>query len=132
MKFKFNFKLTAFLVSLFISLLIIILGNKNKYCLSFGFAMLGFALVIFVMYNNEKTDKTIEEVDAQIDELSQEYTDLDEEDDLNGEVLEENYAYSIKQLYIRRSKLLKRKKKVVITFYLCAALLVLFGIVGIF
>ena len=71
MKKKFNLKLTAFLVSLFISLMIIILGNKNPYCLSFGFVFMSVSMVLYVLYNNEKTTKTILELDNAIDELDE-------------------------------------------------------------
>ena len=126
MKFKFNFKLTAFLVSLFISLIIVILGNKNQYCLSFGFMLMGVSLSLFVLYNNEKTYITIDEIDAQLDEVDLEMAEVDDE------LAQEEYAYVVKQLYLRRVKLLKRKKKVALTFYLCSALLVILGIIGLF
>ena len=132
MKKKFNFKLTALLVSLFLSLIIMVLGNKNQYCLSFGFIMLGFCSALFVNYNNEKTSQAIQEIDQEIDELDFENgvdIDGDGEEDV---VADEEKAYVLQQLCLQQSNLIKRKKKVSIIFYLCAAMLVLLGIVGIF
>jgi hypothetical protein len=132
MKKKFNFKLTALLVSLFLSLIIIILGNKNKYCLSFGFILLGFCAAFFVNYNNEKTDKQIQEIDRELDELDlSDGIDIDEDGE-EDVITDEEKAYILQQLCLQQSNLTKRKKKVSITFYLCAAMLVLLGILGIF
>ena len=119
-------------MSLFLSLIIIILGNKNKYCLSFGFILLGFCAGLFVVYNDEKTKQAIIEIDKNLDEL-----DLEDMIDIDGDgqedpVTDEEKAYVLQQLCLQRSNLIKRKKKVAISFYLCACLLILFGIVGIF
>ena len=127
MKFKFDFKLTAFLVSLFLSLIVLILGNKNDYCLSFGFILLGISAVLFVFYTNSKTQQDIQEIDKEIEKYDEEY-DLFEESD---ELIEER-AYVMQQLYLSQNKLMKRKRKVSITFYLCAALLIILGIIGLF
>lgn len=132
MKKKFNFKLTALLVSLFISLILIILGNSNKYCLSFGFILLGLAAALYVLYNNEKTLHEIDEINKELDEidLNEDFDfDSDGEEDLLND---EDKAYVLQQLYLRQGNLIKRKKKVTIIFYLCAALMVLLGIIGIF
>ena len=127
MKFKFNFKLTAFLVSLFLSLIVLILGNKNQYYLSFGFVLLGISAILFVFYTNEKTQQAIEEVDREIEKYDEEFDEFEETEELLDE-----RAYVMQQLYLSQNKLMKRKRKVTITFYLCAALLILLGIVGIF
>lgn len=128
MKFKFNFKLTAFLVSLFLSLIVLILGNKNPYCLSFGFIFLGISAVLFVFYTNEKTQQYIAEVDKEIDKYDQEFDKLNED----NEEIQMERAYVMQQLYLSQNKLMKRKRKITIVFYLCAALLIVLGIVGIF
>lgn len=121
MKFKFNLKLTAFLVSLFIGLLLVILGNRSIYCLSFGFIFIAISLEFFVYYANEKTSKSISELKQEIDEV-----DADEELD------NEDKVYILKQLYLRERKLSKSKKRVSIVFSICALSLVILGIVGIF
>ncbi len=125
MKIKLNAKLTAFLVSLFISLIIIILGNKNKYCLSFGFVALAVSMVIFAKYNKERTQKMLDEIDNEIEELEESLENATEEE-------ADDIIYSVKQLYIRSGKLLKRKKTGSLAFYLFAGFLVLFAIIGIF
>lgn len=127
MKFKFNFKLTAFLVSLFLSLIILILGNKNQYCLCFGFILLGLSAALFVYYNNDKTTQTIEEINKEVDELDEEFAQFED-----NEEIQEERAYALQQLYLRQNRLMKRKRKVSVTFYLCAGLLILLGIIGFF
>ena len=129
MKFQFNLKLTAFLVSLFISLIMIILGNKNQYCLSFGFIALGLSLFLFVLYNDEKVAKTVVDLDNEIEDFASTLED-NATDNAFDEVDES--AYALKQQYLRRKKIVKHAKKVKITFYLCAILFVVLGIVGIF
>jgi len=131
MKFKFNFKLTAFLVSLFLSLLLVILGSKNKYCLSFGFMLMGASLTLFVWYNNEKMQTEIENLNNEIDEIEANYDALAEETDFN-ESVEEERVYVLKQMYIRQNKLEKNKKKSIILFNLCGFALIILGFVGMF
>lgn len=75
MKRKINFKLTFILVSLFIGFLLIVLGNKNKYCLSFGFIALAVALIIYVVDKFQSINKKIIEIDIQIDETNVEDVD---------------------------------------------------------
>ncbi|MBQ9795376.1 MAG: hypothetical protein IJW36_00240 [Clostridia bacterium] len=121
MKIKFNFKLTVFLVSLFISLLILILGNKNSYCLSFGFICLGLSIALYVWYNNEKSINSIAEIDSQVEIIEDDETVDDNEK-----------TYMISQLYLRQSKLIKNKKKVARVFYITAVLFVFIGIIALF
>ena len=120
-KFKFNFKLTAFLVSLFVSLILLILGSKNKYCLSFGFMALGVSLGLFFWYNNEKMQSYLAEVDHEIDEVET-TEDLEDEDK----------AYVLKQLYIIKTKIEKKKKSSNIAFLICGVALVIVGFVALF
>lgn len=70
MKKEFNIKLTAFLVSLFIGLLLIILGNKNKYCLGFGLIVLGISLGLYMLYKIEIFDGQIRELMEKAEELT--------------------------------------------------------------
>ena len=108
-KFKFNYKLTISLVSLFISLLLIILGNKNNYCLSFGFIIMGLAIAFYAMYKTDKFNEVILEINNEIDES-------DKEDN-----------YTITQLKKEKTKFIKQKKRFMFVFYLCAVLLVVVG-----
>ena len=121
MKFKFNLKLTTFLVSLFIGLLLIILGSGNKYCLSFGFIVIGLSLPVFVWYNNEKTRKEYDELSKLIEEIEQ---DLDVED--------QEQMFALSQVYVARKKVERNKHKSVILFYSCGIMLLILGFIGMF
>lgn len=107
MKKKFNYKLTLALVSLFISLLLIIIGNKNKYCLFFGFLFLAVSVVIFAKLRIDKINKILKETEIEIDK--------DDEPDV--EFLTEVY----KELAVLR----RQKRSTAISFYLFSALLVI-------
>ena len=117
MKKKFNLKLTIVLVSLFISLLTIILGNKNQYCLSFGFIFLGLTLFLVGNYSCSKIDETSKKIDEEIEETDK----TDEESE-----------YVLKELNKVRNQLDKKKKSTKLMFSLCAVLLILAGFVGFF
>lgn len=107
--FKINYKLTISLVSLFISLLLIILGNKNKYCLSFGFILMGVSVGFYTLYKGEKFDEAIVEV----------YNDIEE--------TEEQNEFELKQLSKELKKLTKQKKRFNFMFYFSAVLLIFVG-----
>ncbi len=111
MKFKFNLKLTICLVSLFVGFVLLIVGNQNKYCQSFGFFFLAVGIIFFAIDRTNKIDKKCIEIDKLIDKESE----LDDEKliDVNAEF----------------STLYKQKKRINIVSYLCA---ILFAIVGIF
>ena len=107
--FKFNLKLTISLVSLFVSLLLIIIGNKNNYCLSFGFILMGVAIAFYAMFKTEKFNETLLEINNDIEEL-------DKEDE-----------FELKQLNRERKRFTAQKRRFNFTFYLCAFLLVIVG-----
>ena len=71
MKKKFDFKLTAILVSLFIGFLLLVLGNKNKYCLSFGFIVLGISVVLYGLNKRNQLKNLIAKYDTALDEESE-------------------------------------------------------------
>ena len=138
-KFKFNLKLTAFLVSLFIGLLLVILGSKNKYCFSFGFIVIGISLIVLIGYNNEKIQNTITEIADELDEID--YFELKKEDsDEIDEDYEEKFdmekeqekAYVVRELTIAQSKLKKRKRRSAVLFAMCSLGLIFLGIFGLF
>ena len=106
---KFDLKLTGFLVSLFIGLLLIILGSKNSYCLSFGLMITGFSLGLYSMYKSAKLNKLIEEVETEIEE-----TNVED-------------SYTLKQLFKIKSKLKKQRRSVNFVFFLTAVLLIVLG-----
>ena len=109
MKNKFNLKLTLSLVSLFISLILIIVGNKNNYCLSFGFILMGVALGLYALYKSEAIDNVLVEINNDIEE-----TDVTD-------------AFTLQELFKERKKFTKQKRNLNFTFYLCAILLVVVG-----
>lgn len=119
-KFKFNFKLTAFLVSLFIGLLLLILGNKSEYCLSFGFIIVGLSLALFIWYFNEKLDMELITTAQAIDEI-------EESEEQSNETV-----YILQQLYIKQKKLLKSKRSTFILFSLSGFALVVLGLFNLF
>ncbi len=121
MKKNFNIKLTAFLVSLFVSLLIVILGNKNQYCLGFGFMLMALSVVLYVLYNDEKTAQICTEIDERISEI--------ENDDSMPEA-ERDYA--MQELFLGQIKLTKRKKKITVIFYSFAIMLFILGFFALF
>lgn len=121
MKGKFNIKLTAFLVSLFVSLLIIILGNKNKYCLAFGFIVLSLSVVLYVLYNDDKTKEINAEIEERIAEIEN-----------DNEMPEDERDYAMQELFLCQIKLMKRKKRITIIFYLFAIMLFVLGFFSMF
>ena len=91
------------------SLLLIIIGNKNNYCLSFGFILMGVAIAFYAIYKTEKFNQTLLEIDNEMEELG-------EEDE-----------FELKQLNRERKKFTAQKRRFNFTFYLCAFLLVIVG-----
>ena len=109
MKKKFNYKLTISLVSLFISLLLIIIGNKNNYCLSFGFILMGVAIAFYAMHKTETFNDTLVEINNDLQQT------------------EEENVFAIKELEKERKRFIRQKRRFNFTFYLCAVLLVIVG-----
>lgn len=120
MKFKFNLKLTAFLVVLFVSFLLLILGS-NSYCLSFGFILLGFALPLFALYYGG-TIKT------SIDAINQEIEEINDAEDLS----DEDKVYILKELCITQNKLNKKNKSLNFLCYITGFILVILGFINMF
>ncbi len=127
-KFKINFKLTTFLVSLFLSLLLVILGSKNNYCLSFGFILMGISLLLFVLYNNEKLQKQLQDINETIDEVDQLEDESSNHDEFSQE--EEERLYVLKELYIAQKKINKKQKKSKILFNICGVALIILGFIN--
>lgn len=106
MKKEFNLKLTLFLVSLFIGLLLVIIGNSNKYCLCFGFVAMGISFGFYTLFKTEKYDSEILKLQNQKDEND------DEEAMLTDKVIK---------------KLTKQKHKFVAIFSVATVLMVFVG-----
>ena len=114
MKKKFNYKLTISLVSLFISLLILIFFNQNKFGLFFGFLFLGASLLLYGYFRASLLNETINKTNLELEET--EYV----EDGVVDEVLKE----------LKHVKRLKRSTQ--ITFYLAGGLIIVFSILMLF
>ena len=114
MKKKFNYKLTISLVSLFISLLILIFFNQNKFGLFFGFLFLGASLLLYGYFRASLLNETINKTNQELEET--EYV----EDGAVDEVLKE----------LKHVKSLKRSTQ--ITFYLAGGLIIVFSILMLF
>lgn len=110
MKKKFDFKLTAILVSLFIGFLLIILGNKNKYCLSFGFIMLGVSIILYSVDKRNRLKKLIIEYDEAMSDIED--------------------VSTLIELGKQRGKLEKQKNFTCLMFFLFGALIIIGGFVG--
>ena len=114
MKRKINFKLTFTLVSLFIGFLLVVLGNKNKYCLSFGFIFLAIALIIYIVGKYQQINKALIEIESAIDQAEVEDFDL------------------LTELSLQK-RTLKRQKGFTCTMCIFfAVLLIVFGFVNLF
>ncbi len=114
MKKKFNLKLTAFLVSLLISLILFIFGAQNNMCIGFACIILAVSFVLFSFYLTERTNNIITQTDMAIEEE-------DEEE------LDENALF---QVEIEKSKLIKSTKRTKFVVYFSAVLLVIMGILA--
>lgn len=103
---KLNVKLTACLVSLFVSAILLILGSvlKNNYCLCFGLFFAGFAIICYSYTEYVKLQEK-ERV------LKEELNDVDNE----------NYLYTAQTL-----KTIKKQRKTIIWGGFAFALLIIF------
>ena len=114
MKKKINFKLTFTLVSLFIGFLLVVLGNKNKYCLSFGLIFLAIALLIYITNKYQQINKALIEIEIAIDETEVEDFDI---------LMELN----------EKKRILKKQKSFTCVMCACfAVLLIIFAIINLF
>lgn len=121
MKIKLNFKLAIVLVSLFAGLLLLVLGSKSKYCLSFGLIFLGLSLVLLIFYINEKYENVIKETNEEIDNL-----------EVDEEIAEEEKVYVLQELFLKQKKITKQHKRTRTLFILCGFIIILVGFFGMF
>ena len=137
-KFKFNFKLTAFVVGLFISFLLIFLGGKFDICRSFGLICLGASMIGYIYIYDDSVKKTLKKLDRRVDKLENNSQPNFREDDCEEQVEEddefsvedltkEEKEYVLMELHAKRNKITKSKKKVKVLFILSGALLIIAG-----
>ena len=118
---KFNLKLTAFLVSFFIGMLLLILGSKSNICLSFGFVVIGASLEVLVTYSHDRTQKMLIEVNEKMEQ-----TNDDEE------LTEEDRLYVLGQLGLQQKRLYKQQKRINLLFSITGVVLIIAGFVNMF
>lgn len=120
-KFKFNAKLTAFLVSLFLGLVFVILGSKFKICLSFGLMLISASLILYLWYDKEKSSQIIVEFEDKINEITE-----------DEEIEEDEKIYIIGQLSNQQKSILKRSKRINFLFAITAFTLFVLAIINFF
>jgi len=115
MKKKLNLKLTACLVSLFIGLIVMIVWGKYKFGLAFGVIILACSMFLFAIYKVEAIDKTMVDINEQLDEI-------------DGE--SEEGIFQLREMSILISKLKKQRRSTLILFNITGVLLGLLGIIA--
>ena len=111
---KFNIKLTACLVSLFIGLLLVIIGNKNTYCLGFGLMLLGIGTFLYSLYKTEQSRELQQEVDYELE---------------NYDSNKEEHVAIVKELKRIKTADSKQTKRINFSFVLFAIMLFVLGII---
>lgn len=94
--------------------LLIVLGNKNKYCLAFGLILLGVSLMFYALHKSKLLEEEIKEVGNEMKEVDQE-----------DFVLLGEYAKY-------KNKLKGQKRSLKIAFLLFAALIIICGFASLF
>ena len=110
MKRKFDLKLTACLVSLFVSLALIICFKENKFVMAISFVLLAIAIYLFGRIRLEKIDSTLNKTTEDIEEIY-----------ASGEA--ENVDLS--EVHAQMKQLRKQRRSVNVVFKLAPILLVL-------
>ena len=94
--------------------LLIVLGNNNKYCLSFGLIFLAVALLIYIIDKYQKIKQALVEIAIVIDETEVEDFDI------------------LMELE-KQKRTLKKQKGFTCTMCICfAVLLIVFAIINLF
>lgn len=137
-KFKFNFKLTLFLVGLFISFLLIFLSGKFEVCRPIGLICLGVSFILYIYFYSDNVSKTLKRIQREITKLEdgedESFQEDYEEDDLNEneqelmeDLTQEEKEYMLMQLYLKKKKITKSNKKIKFLFILSGGLLIVAG-----
>ena len=100
-------------MSLFIGLILLIVGNQNKYCQSFGFIFFAVGIIFMAVERTNKIDKRR----IEIDKILEENMENDDFDDVEMIELQDESA-----------RLLRQRRKINISFYICGILFILVGI----
>ena len=136
-KFKFNFKLTLFLVGLFISFLLIFLSGKFEICCPIGLICLGISFILYIYFYADSVNKALKRIQRKITKLEdgdtesfqEDYEDELEEDEQEDieDLTQEEIEYMLMQLHLKKKKITKSNKKIKILFALSGGALVIAG-----
>ncbi len=107
---SFNFKLTIFMVSSFISIALFIFGAKNNICIGLACWALAFSLTFFALHLKEKTLNMSKDYEDNIDEYEENF-DNEELFDIEDKI----------------EKMRKSTKRTTFTMYFCSSLLIIVG-----
>lgn len=116
-KFKFNIKLTASLVSLFVAIVLIVIGTKNKYCLGVGLMLLGLGSFLYAWDKRDSNESLQNEAN---EELSKCNPDKEEDKAI------------ITELHRIKKDIEKKTKRTTIVFTLFGIMMVVMGFISFF
>ena len=136
-KFKLNFKLTLYLVGLFVGFLLIFLGGKFDVCRSLGMISLGISMGLYIFFYTDIVKKNINKIDSAIEQVESGFFPIEDEiksdDDEETEIVKEKIedetvkTYMLEQLNAKRKKIIKNDKKVKLLFAVSGLFLVIAG-----
>ena len=102
---KFDYKIVLSIIGVVVGLIFLIFANMVQWFLCLGLILLGFSLAMFAFYYSDKINKLINQV--------------------KDEMATDNFEKGLEADYISFIKNQKKKKKrIEISFYLCATLLI--------
>ena len=110
---KVNFKVVGAVACFIISIIFLFCSKLSKYCTFFACLFMVLCLVLYALFRQEQVNKTLKETDLDLEENP---TDEDE-------------LVEIEKL---KKKLIKKSRRLNFTFYTCAFLLAVFGVVSLF
>ena len=102
------------IAGLVLGFVLVILSKKSIYCLGFGFILLGLEIVYYAYEKSKALQKTIFEVNEELSKTST-----------------EDFMY-IAELNKIKKQLTRQKNFTCFMFYLCGALLAVFGLISMF
>lgn len=136
-KFKFNFKLTLFLVGLFVSFLLIFLSGKFEVCRPIGLICLGVSFILYIYFYSDSVKNTLKRIQSKITKLengedasfqddNEDEVEEDEQESIE-DLTQEEKEYMLMQLHLKKSKIAKSNKKIKFLFALSGGLLIVGG-----
>ena len=144
-KFKVNYKLTLYLVGLFISFLLIFLSGKFEICRSFGLICLGFSTILYLYFFSDRMKKAVLELtrklefvktgvkpdldddDKPLDESEEENEDSEFNEEEINNLTKEEKDFMVAQLVVKRAKLIKNDRRTKILFCIVGSIFIIVG-----